>query len=488
VAPRVLIADADKAAVQTVGWVLREQGYAVHSAADSRELFEKLESAAPELLLLNDLADGSGLDVLRKVKSDTRWRDLPVLVVAEHPPEDEAVWSYGMGASDFLRKPFRVRELLARVEAQLRVRRMLLEAREALSKAERELQRVRSEAESRRRLVDIVHEVTGELEPHEIYQLLVRRVGRALDLSHASVVLVRAGEPMATVAAAFEDPAMRDRKVDLQRYPEIRAALAERRSVLVEDVSTDPLYEELRGLWESEGTVNSVRSVITLPFEIQEGLTGVLFLRRGHDRAPLRKDDAAFAESVMRAAIAAVQRAQLLEETRADNARLEALAQTDALTQLLNRRALVERVTAELDRAQRYGSMVGLLMVDLDHFKEVNDTYGHLFGDEVLRTVARVLAAEARSSDVAARYGGEEFVIVLPETGLQGSQILAERVREEIARLRFQAPDGTTFSMTASIGLACYPAQGINDVDSLLARADEALYRAKAAGRNRVVV
>lgn len=145
-------------------------------------------------------------------------------------------------------------------------------------------------------------------------------------------------------------------------------------------------------------------------------------------------------------------------------------------------------MTAELDRAQRYGSMVGLLMVDLDHFKEVNDTYGHLFGDEVLRTVARVLAAEARSSDVAARYGGEEFVIVLPETGLQGSQILAERVREEIARLRFQAPDGTTFSMTASIGLACYPAQGINDVDSLLARADEALYRAKAAGRNRVVV
>src|SRR5690606_37933452 len=106
---------------------------------------------------------------------------------------------------------------------------------------------------------------------------------------------------------------------------------------------------------------------------------------------------------------------------------------------------------------------------------------------EVLRTVARVLADAARSSDVAARYGGEEFVLVLPETGLQGSQILAERVRDEIARLRFQAPDGSTFTMTASIGLASYPSQGVSDVESLFARADEALYRAKADGRNRVV-
>ncbi|HLV27449.1 MAG TPA: diguanylate cyclase [Gemmatimonadales bacterium] len=486
--PRILIADADRAAVQAVSWVLREQGYDVHAVAHVNDLLSKLDSLAPELLILNDLVDGSGMEALRMVKGEARWRDLPVLVVAEQPPEDAAIWNYGMGASDFLRKPFRVRELLARVEAQLRVRRMLVEAREALGKAERELKRVRSEAETRRRLVDIVHEVTGELEPHEIYQLLARRVARALDLSHASVVLVRDEGYVATVVANFEDPAMRDGELDLWRYPEIRAALDERRVVIIEDVSTDSLYSEPREFWEPGFTASEVRSAAALPFEVHADLTGVLFLRRGHERPPLSKDDIAFAESVMRAAIAAVQRAQLLEETRADNARLEALAQTDPLTQLLNRRALVERVTGELDRAQRYGSMLGLLMVDLDRFKDVNDSYGHLFGDEVLRTVARVLAAEARSSDVAARYGGEEFVLVLPETGLQGSQILAERVREEIARLRFQAPDGTTFSMTASIGLACYPAPGITDVESLLARADEALYRAKAAGRNRVVL
>src|SRR5690606_2168319 len=141
---RILIADADPAAVQTVSWVLREQGYDVHSAADSETLFERLATVEPELLLLDGLTDGAGLDLLERIKGEPRWRDLPVLVVAEQPPEDAAVWTFGMGASDFLRKPFRVRELLARVEAQLRVRRMLVEAREALRSAEAELQRVRT--------------------------------------------------------------------------------------------------------------------------------------------------------------------------------------------------------------------------------------------------------------------------------------------------------------------------------------------------------
>ena len=145
-------------------------------------------------------------------------------------------------------------------------------------------------------------------------------------------------------------------QVELERYPEIRAALEERRMVLVEDVASSTIYSSVRERWESEGTEVPVRSVIALPFELDPSLTGVLFLRRGHERPALTREDAAFAESVMQAAIAAIQRAHLLEETRADNARLEALAQTDPLTQLLNRRALVERLAAELDRAQRYGS------------------------------------------------------------------------------------------------------------------------------------
>src|SRR5690606_19284087 len=212
----------------------------------------------PELLLIDGVRDAAGLDLLRALKGEPRWRDIPVLVVADHPPDDAAVWTFGMGAADFLRKPFRVRELLARMEAQLRVRRMLLDAREALRTAESELQRVRDEADSRRRLVDIVHEVTGELVPTEIYARLTRKVGQELNLSHASVVLAQPGDEAGIVAAAFENPSLREYPVDLSRYPEITTALDQRRLVLVEDVASSAVYAHTRARWESEGTVVSV--------------------------------------------------------------------------------------------------------------------------------------------------------------------------------------------------------------------------------------
>ncbi len=162
------------------------------------------------------------------------------------------------------------------------------------------------------------------------------------------------------------------------------------------------------------------------------------------------------------------------------------LAHTDPLTQVLNRRALTVRLASELERARRYDSVLTLLMVDLDHFKKVNDTYGHLVGDEVLREVATLLQNEVRSVDVVARYGGEEFVAVLPETSLAGAMIFAERIREHVAATPFASSLVEPLRLTASIGVSSYPSATISTVDDLFARADEALYRAKADGRNRV--
>jgi two-component system cell cycle response regulator len=128
-----------------------------------------------------------------------------------------------------------------------------------------------------------------------------------------------------------------------------------------------------------------------------------------------------------------------------------------------------------------------MLMLDLDHFKVVNDTHGHLVGDDVLRTVAGFLQSAIRSVDIVARYGGEEFVVVLPETGFAGGMVFADRVLAQIARHQFGTPD-VPISITASVGIAVYPGENISSVDDLFARADEALYRAKAGGRNRVAV
>ena len=140
-----------------------------------------------------------------------------------------------------------------------------------------------------------------------------------------------------------------------------------------------------------------------------------------------------------------------------------------------------------MERALRYDTSVALLLLDLDHFKRVNDSHGHLVGDAVLRSVSELLMSAARSSDMVGRYGGEEFLIVLPETDDDGAVVFADRIRERVEGFAFRPwDDERELRMTASIGVATFPAARIESVEDLFARADAALYRAKADGRNRV--
>ena len=213
---------------------------------------------------------------------------------------------------------------------------------------------------------------------------------------------------------------------------------------------------------------------------------GVFFLRRNVTEPPLTPADVEFAETVIRAAVSAIQRASLIESTIADNRRLEELAHTDPLTKTLNRRALGERLAAEMERVRRYSTTMSLLLIDLDHFKQINDTHGHLAGDDVLIEVAAVLQRVVRAVDVVARYGGEEFVVVLPETAGAGAEAFAERLRELIESQAFVASRGRAIRLTTSIGVSSFPDFGVESVEDLLTKADQALYRAKSEGRNRV--
>jgi len=162
------------------------------------------------------------------------------------------------------------------------------------------------------------------------------------------------------------------------------------------------------------------------------------------------------------------------------NAQLATLAATDSLTGLCNRRALSERLTVEIVRARRYDSPMSVLLMDVDEFKQYNDTFGHLAGDIVLQTVGAFLNAHARVTDLAARYGGEEFAVVLPQTNASGALVVAERIRRALQNHAWPLR-----AVTMSIGI-CTLSAGTADADALLAAADKALYRSKAAGRNRV--
>ena len=167
-----------------------------------------------------------------------------------------------------------------------------------------------------------------------------------------------------------------------------------------------------------------------------------------------------------------------------DAAKFARQAQTDALTGLANRRALDERLHAELEHARELDSNLSFVLADLDNFKQINDTHGHQAGDAVLKAVAAVFMESVREVDLAARFGGEELALVLPGTQLLGARRLAERIRKGIEDIRVLAPNGELIRVTSSFGAATYPTYG--SVDALVAAADAALYEAKGAGKNTV--
>lgn len=175
----------------------------------------------------------------------------------------------------------------------------------------------------------------------------------------------------------------------------------------------------------------------------------------------------------------------LSDELLAANARLEALATTDELTGLFNRRYFEQLLVVEHQRTQRYKTPLSVVLIDVDHFKDVNGTYGHQMGDQVLRNLGSLLKAAVRTTDRAARYGGEEMCILLPHTPLSGAVELAERLRL-LVQDAAHTLGGQTIRKTISLGVSCDEG-GVENSQQLVKRADEALYAAKHGGRNRVV-
>lgn len=175
----------------------------------------------------------------------------------------------------------------------------------------------------------------------------------------------------------------------------------------------------------------------------------------------------------------------LQDELKKSNEMLKQLSDTDPLTHIYNRRYMMNMLEKEILRAERKGTHLSLVMIDLDHFKHVNDKYGHQGGDQVLASLAELSQSGLRSYDFVARYGGEEFVMTLPETTHENALMIAERLR---LRIQLHPYTGSLKGLitTASMGVATYPANFITSLSDLIREADDAMYRAKAAGRNRV--
>ncbi len=333
-----------------------------------------------------------------------------------------------------------------------------------------ELERLRRRNDELQILYETIRDVTSTLAVEQVLERLLERTLCHLSAEIGSILLM-ASDSRLRIFAARGLPEHVVKETEMSLGQGISGFVAESgRSLIVRDVERDDRFR--RRNHERYYT----RSLISAPVILNDTVMGVLNVNNKCNRETFGDDDLNLLEAIAGHAAVGISNARQYEETLKR-------AQRDALTGLAHHGHFYEALEREVERAQRYGRELALVMLDIDRFKSYNDRFGHRAGDEALVQVARTISADSRAHDLVARYGGEEFAVILPETSLGGAVAFAEKLRESVARAGFGA-DGSE-ELTASIGVAAGRHEG-ESAAALVEAADEQLYRAKAGGRNRV--
>jgi len=452
--PRILVVDDSAAARSRISSLLRARGHDVEEAASGVKAAERAFSVPPDAVVTDLMMDPvSGVQLCRLLRAEPTTAHVPVVLLTAAEDRMSRYWAKSAGAAAYV---------------------------------------VKTEIE---RLADVIDglglsaSVFAEVAPARTPASIEARLSQLLD--HALLESVVAGEARALGSAP--GPA------------ELFAGIADLASAVL---SYGWLALTLRDhpkfflhARDARGAEEEARGVLALPAETEASVLTDLRPTLGHHAAPVVLQIAFGDEAVGSLAIAlhakkaSLHEGALLRLLAAELAgplhilrlmeEARNLARTDALTTLMNRRAFTEASDRELARAERYALPISVCILDVDHFKRVNDTHGHAAGDAVLVGLARMLKTMARRSDLTGRWGGEEFVLLFPQTGDAGARIAAERVRRAVAEATFPSPAGD-LKVTVSIGIS--GARPPYTLEAAVANADKALYTAKSRGRNRVEI
>jgi len=469
--PKILLVGDASARPDGLERFLVRGGFQVIEAAFPLPASERVEQPPPDLVIFAVGAKETRLaEAVRDLASALRFAGAPVIVLVADGGAEAVAEALQAGALDAMANPVHFGELRARIEADLRMRREVGEARDALR--------------SRDLLFDIFQEVSAALRADEIFQTLVRRVGQAFGLTHCSFVLTAPGEDQGRVVAVYENPAIRDLRVELERYPEIQEAIRTERPVIIQDVHEHPLFETIRQRWLQQQIEVNVQAAVALPVFVQGRAAGVFFLRTVQGDPQLRSQDVAFANTIAQAAARVLEN----EERRAAIYRRQISAGvTDVLTGCASLDALDRRLRDEFERARRYSLRFALVLVDVDRLRDINDRLGQQAGDRVLGEIGAMMQREIRAPDFVARYGGDEFALILPETDTQGGRQFVDRLRQVLARHTF--PDlGPGQVPSLSAGVVAFPHSEVLRPEDLFTQVEAALDRGKKGEPDRIGV
>lgn len=447
---RVLVVDDVEPNVRLLEAKLQHEYYTVITAFSGEQALVRAQNDNPDVILLDVMMPGlDGFETCKRLKEDPRTRHIPVVMVTALDQRQDRIKGLSVGADDFLSKPIDDIALLARVRSLARFKGINdeLRSREAVGKRFGVIDSVSLRDNGQGARVLVLEDDTRRSE----------RLRRALEAEQRPMLMEEANSLGPDGQASVELMIVSTSGVafdGLRLAAHIRSQSVTRNLPILAIVELDDRARALRAL------DLGVNDIITRPIDEEELLARVRTL---------------------------IKRKRYTESLRASVDQSMEKAVTDQLTGLHNRRYMESQLKALLDRSKRGGLPTSVLIADIDHFKRVNDLFGHDAGDDVIRQFSERLASNFRPRDLACRFGGEEFVVIMPETSPEDAMAIAERLRQSISSAPFFiGRSRDQLDVTCSVGVAVGN-QTSDTPDMVIKRADQALYSAKQCGRNRVM-
>lgn len=454
---KILIIDHDPFS-RTVLKDYLDAEYHILAVASGTEAIDSAQREAVDLILLDmEMPERNGSDICARLNDTNATKYIPLILLSSCSQREDIVNGLYAGADDYMSKPICANELLARIDAHLRTKDYYAEL----------------EKEDLLMLLELSEIISVTRNPKRILTIIVEKMVTAIDVSRCSIIGFNdCGELI--VMASSDLPANREIKIQLEKYPEIDKALHTQRPVVLQDIRKDPLMAPVRD--NIQGLTD--QAIFVVPIIKKQNVIGTFFLRTA---SPHKEWVSArifkLCQLVANISGNALENAVIIEAMHSKRRLLEDLALRDGLTGLYNHQQFHTHLEEEFSRAQRYTLPLSCVFADIDQFKYINDHYGHVTGDVVLKQIGKLISKIFRKSDLAARYGGDEFAVLLPNTTEQGARDFADRLEKEIGELSIQQLKGRKISISA--GVATYQNGNVLSYHDLLTQADEAMYAAK---------
>ncbi len=478
----ILLADDNKLVVKVNSSILEKEGYKVDVAWDGVEAASRAYSLLPDLVILDiEMPKIKGYQVCRLLKDDPQTSWMPIIMLTGREQQSDKFWGMKTGADAYITKGFKPETLIETVQELLEKGKSAEAARETARKRTREvtedyvIDKVMDLLDTKLYETTVLNEIAALSGTLQDYAETVRSVfeilSKLINYNLGGLLLFEEGDVFIYPNREYTDESLEE---FMNAMEETAVGYAwERRER--KELGLVVFNEELK-VEEAESKAKTAH--FHIPLTAQKKIMGTLLLS-GPASPAFKRDTPAFLNLILNEITMVLDNARLYEAAKR-------LAITDGLTKIYNHRFFQELFEKEFKRSDRYGTVFSLIMLDIDFFKKINDTYGHLYGDEILKEMAELVKGCLRTMDLLARYGGEEFAVLLPETNLHEAVQTAERIRRAVEGFDFMASRGKGLKVTVSQGVTYYPSPGVTSRSDIVAKADSALYEAKESGRNRV--